>query len=146
AGPVAPRPGRSSPTRPTGTTTCSEVSTTCARPAPSRTGGWPSRSTWSSPSAVLTAAGHSRIPIPAGCTSRWTRARGDRAGGTPSGPCACSGGTGDGGLTDPADVAVGGPLDGRRSIAIDHAVPPAAIDAIEAKGRDGRDDLPDHRR
>jgi hypothetical protein len=38
-------------------------------------------------------AGPSRIPTPAGCTSRWTRVRVDRAGGTRSGLCVCSGGT-----------------------------------------------------
>jgi len=31
--------------------------------------------------------------IPAACISRWTKARADRAGGIPSGPCGCSGGT-----------------------------------------------------
>src|SRR5262245_33821915 len=42
---------------------------------------------------MQTAAGPSRIPIPAGCTSRWTRGRADRAGGTPSAAGVCSGGT-----------------------------------------------------
>ena len=59
----------------------------------SRTSGWPKRSTWSSRSAMPTAAGPSRIRTPAGCTSRWTRARADRAGGILSGLCVCSGGT-----------------------------------------------------
>src|SRR5437762_959579 len=81
------------PTRRTGTTMCSGASTTCARPAPFRMSGWPRRSTWSSPSAMRMAAGPSRIPIPAGRTLRWTRAKADQAGGTPSGPCVCSGGT-----------------------------------------------------
>src|SRR5256885_4155341 len=48
------------------------------------------RSSWSYPSAVRTAAGHSRIPIPAACTSRWMRGRANRAGGTRCEPCACS--------------------------------------------------------
>src|SRR5207249_133720 len=66
---------------------------TCARQASLRTSGWPRRSSWSYPSAVRTAAGHSRIPIPAACTSRWMRGRANRAGGTRCEPCACSGGT-----------------------------------------------------
>src|ERR1700730_4194852 len=50
-----------------------------------------------------------------------------------------------GGGRDPAIVADARPLDGRWPIAIDHPVPPAAVDAVEAIGGDRRDNLPDRR-
>src|SRR5207302_971820 len=44
-------------------------------------------------STIDVLAGPSRIAILAGCISKWTRAMADRAGGTRSARCACSGGT-----------------------------------------------------
>jgi hypothetical protein len=59
---------------------------------PPPTTEWPRRSTWSGASATRTAAGRWRTPIPASCTSPSTTAKESPAGGTPCGPCACSGG------------------------------------------------------
>ncbi len=70
-------------------------------PASRRTSASPRRSTWSRPSATTTAGGRSRPDIPARCSSRRTRARAGRAGGTPSAPCECWTGTRH--ETDPTD-------------------------------------------
>ena len=82
-------PGRASPSRPGGTTTCCGGSSTCAAPASRPTSAWPRRSSWSRRSATATAGGRSRPSTPARCRSRWTRARAGRAGGTPSAPYGC---------------------------------------------------------
>ena len=86
---TAGRPGRASPSRPGGTTTCCGDSSTCAEPAPRRTSAWPRRSSWSSRSATATAGGRSRTSTPARWRSRWTRARAGRAGGTRCAPYGC---------------------------------------------------------
>src|SRR2546421_723013 len=85
---VALGAGPTSPPRPIAPRTSPGVSPPGAGRAPGGPSVGSRRSGCSSRSAMRTAAGPPRTPPPDGCPPRWTRARADRADGTPSAQCA----------------------------------------------------------